>query len=147
VYTDGAIIANTVDDHMQKEELEYEILPYSELLEPYMLIHLKGQVVINIQKDLVTVQEEVQEQLTKVALGVFSFYCKSSGVFLINDEEVAGIDGGKSVENLIVKDEDGKKKKSKSSEMVCTNALNATFIYRFGCDASRIADNHFDYEK
>lgn len=104
---------------MQKEELEYEILPYAELLEQYMLIHLKGQVVLNIQKNLETVQEEVQEQLTKAALGVYSFYCKSSGVILINDEEVAGIDGSKSVENLIVKDEDGKKKKGKmSSEMV-----------------------------
>jgi len=106
---------------MQKEELEYEILPYSELLEQYMLIHMKGQIVINIQKNLETVQEEVQAQLTKVALGVFSFYCKSSGVYLINDEEVGGIDGGKSVENLVVKDEDGKKKKGKSSEMVRRN--------------------------
>jgi hypothetical protein len=121
VYTNGTITATAVDEQMQKEELGYEILPYSELLEQYILIHMKGQIVINIQKNLETVQEEVQALLTKVALGVFSFYCKSSGVFLIYDEEVGGIDGGKSVENLVVKDEDGKKKKGKSSEMVRRN--------------------------
>lgn len=115
---------------MQKEELEYDILPFSELLEQYMLIHLKGQIVINIQDNGETIQEAVQEQLTKTALGVFSFYCKSSGVFLINDTEVAGIDGSKPVESLIVRDEDGKKKKGKSStEMVCGRLFPCRAIF------------------
>jgi len=110
-----------VDDEMQKEELEYEILPCSELLEKFTLVHLKGQVGINVENNVDVLQEEMLEIINKATMGAFGFYLKAAEVFLSSEEEICGIDGTKAAENLIVREEDGKKKKGRStSEMVLT---------------------------
>ncbi|XP_059481039.1 ufm1-specific protease 2 [Neocloeon triangulifer] len=113
VYKDGTIRASMVDDFMQKEELEYEIVPVEDILENFMLVHLKGQIVINVENSSESIVEEMQEQIARSLTEVFTFNFQSK-VFLNGTEEICGADGSKKVDFLLFRDESGKKKKGRT---------------------------------
>ncbi|CAB3367683.1 Hypothetical predicted protein [Cloeon dipterum] len=122
VFKDGVIKASMVDDFMQKEELEYEIVPLSDVLDNFMLVHLKGQIPISSELSDKALNEEMTEQISRASMGVHSFRFKPD-VFLNSPDEVNGGDGGRKAASLVVQDGEGKKKKARpGSEMEVVSA-------------------------
>lgn len=112
-----------IDESQETVETPYEVVPISEILQPYLIIRLKAQLKLNTESTSEAIKEEFAEQLKKASSGVYTFYFKQCGAYIKSNEEegVTGFVSEKRVENLAGKWEDGRKKKKTAvaTELVC----------------------------
>lgn len=98
---------------MADETLPQEVAPLANMLRPYVLIRLRGQLTLHTENTAEAIAEEFAFLLKRVTSAVYTFHLENSGVYLRSEDEAAGLPTDGLVKHLAEL-----KKKRKQDELV-----------------------------